>query len=520
MKHALKIILISALCGALSLSSMATVSAIEKSNANNSGIPKGAVVRPGEKLGGNLIYDGFSSDPATIKKSGSYGMVYEISEAKNISDCASPFSNFNVFSIGSDPKSIFLREAGRLTPTGDVYTIEPGGGLEVSSSRTDTESWQHSASVELEVGGKILGVGTNVKTKYEFTYQKEVSVTKGVTVHAANLTTDKIQSYQYGILSDVYAVQRTGWNTQWYKKGALIFVGSDKDKLAKWYSAPAAGCYRSADFLTISMPRSQGAVKVSEYPAGDSTDMKTSCVNPVVSDNATLYGRLSNGPGIKYFLETDEKVSRGTCLKLTGVHISNGTTQYSQLAVIQPSKRGCPVEPTFLCTDTAKSAWVETSEVVREAPEPLQLGTWNGGDSFMLSPMDHPGKYLNVYRGINADRKPPSGITLTNTWRLVLHGSLWSMEMYYATIKGYACLDRDNGSAGGNRSYIDRCNNHVDQRYQIIFAGQNTFYVRASSDTAKCLSSKPVQQADLNFAPCSTSDRTLRWSFSKVPGRS
>jgi Ricin-type beta-trefoil lectin domain len=468
--------------------------------------PKGEPVRPGEDLGGDLVYDGFTDK--NIRQFGAHAMVYRYPTITTQAECTTQAKETSFPKVNAFPKEpasddIYLREVGEFSPTGDAVTLYPGGEHKVGSSRTDSESWEHSTSIETEITIKLI---VKVTAKYEFKYNKTVSTTKSDETTAKNLTSNKIQDWAYGIFTDIYTLQQSPWRIAWHEQGVPIFAGDEKKAVARWTSAPKAGCYRSADFSTFSAPRSKGPGVVGERLVKKNDK---SCTHEVTSQDVTIHPGKDGDKVPNLEKDVSVKINQGTCLTTTGKKHNVGNNSYFQLNKAKKQNGECVEDPDVLCNGYY---WINSTEISKVNAKPAPLSQWSNGNRFILRQPQMGAKYQLVtgdekdslvYHKYSSD-DPPND----HQWKIIEKNGYWQLEKTGGTRNG-KCLEYNQKNAS-----TENCSGAQDQQFQLMHAGDKDFYLRAKGHPEKCLRS--TQESSIAaFEDCNSDAAGQKWTFAK-----
>ncbi|SDM82410.1 hypothetical protein [Allokutzneria albata] len=343
--------------------------------------PRAAWHQPGDRRGGVLVFDGFTD--RNLSRVGLFSMIYHLPGLTDNKSCFGVVSNskwpkedWDYFAADAHTtKRVHLREEREFDPVGPVETVRPNVTKEVSSDRSVTQKWEYSAGLSL--GG--VGLVEAITATGGFSYSKEVTVSKGESASVTNVSQTDVQEYSYGIYRDVYVVQQRPWRVMWApEKGSPFFAGDEFGAVARWFPVPQKGCYRTAQFSTVTVPRAKGFGLVGEYPVD--RQPVDSCRNAVNTDNAQVF-RKTTTAGLPVFTPIG-KVARGTCFTLSGAEHKATGQLFTQVIKLDKVNGACPENPAALCEE---NLWVDDSHISDPQVTPPPLRSWGTGTELKIS---------------------------------------------------------------------------------------------------------------------------------------
>lgn len=463
-------------------------------------------------LGGELVFDGGHSE--ALSSHGFYAMIYlyrNITDETACQNLSQQWKPQDVQFFRKDGKSnpFFRTKERKFHGTDPAFPLHPQTSKEYYVENSVTESWEHSVGISVTVGtGESSPVKAEVTASYSFTYQNQVSTTKGEKTIINNVTNDQVIFYQYGITRDVFAMQVNPWRAMWVKEGDRLDVGDDHNAIARWYSVKEDGCYRIGMFSPFSFPRKGelepiGKVHQKKYQQGQG--VAAQCPMHVNGANVHPARKTTDENGVTTFEPVTTKKLDGECLTLQNEwNDDTGDTYYK----------------TNVVGDDGGYLWVNENDIKfqnpGEAHKAKPLRGWEAGTIFSLRPKRDTTLAIKAYEDANhwktyfgkVDPEPDN----RSKWKLTATKTPGYWQFRNVEFPN-SCLDVDERASTITR---EQCAEHDDQKFRVINAGDGTHYIQEKRGSGTyCFGSYGVPKEGEyvgNKAPDGTSEDLL-WNL-------
>ncbi|GAA3639797.1 hypothetical protein GCM10022267_27800 [Lentzea roselyniae] len=460
-----------------------------------------------DRLGGKRVFDGAQSED--IAALGYHGMVYLHDKVKTENSCQKMQENANwkndVKRFRNDKRlnPVFRSAVGKLKSDERPFAVFPNQTITHTTEHAKTETWQRSASLTLTVEFDFEVVKTSVAATYSTSYQKEISVAKGKQIDAPNKTANKVIYYQYGIAYDVFSVQETPWRAEWHLTGEKIMVGDDATAIARWYTVPEDGCYRSAVFSSISLPSAETLMPVAQMPftPGQTTapPIEEACPMSISGEDVYPYHWV-NVDDDRYLLpdaydeESEEEkkpFENGKCVLRSasnGVHEEDGTVFYEISE--QDSEGG------YYFVDARD---VKFNSPAAEKSRPLP--GWQTGTAFRLQPVTAKDLAVGAKGGgvysLLTEAKDDSA-----KWRAETSAEAPGKWRFFSVAVSDACLE-----VGSRRQAVFEggcsADNTEPQFFRPVLTGDGRFYLHSTAFLEACITiAEPTAGAGVVVRNC------------------
>ncbi|GAA3684017.1 hypothetical protein GCM10022267_83560 [Lentzea roselyniae] len=464
------------------------------------------------------MYDGFVAGDQT--KYGDYSLIYYYPEDEIKKDECETFTeqwrkedernriDIKRFRFDGKLNPVYMREKNRFVLTGTPMELPPNGKRIYETTVSRTHSASVSYSVRMTQGMTMGAIKGEMEAKFEAKYEFSVTSVTKETKEQTNPSAQYTRVYNSGIYRDVVAMQQQPWRAKWYEYGSFIYAGNDHGAFARWYKVRKQGCYRTAVFDTIIMPKNTEVRLIGEYISTGAQDTaKTKCPNQAMGEDPWAYEKTTmelvddeEYPFPEEFTVFTQKKSLKpvggdkvpVCLVLSG-RVNDETGELYR-EVLEPAD--------------FKGLWVLEDEIADSDGKPKPLPGWGAGTVVSLQSAADSTWAVKLNEGNEVTMvKVADAVDPAAKWKLeTREDGVWTFRNIS---KPDRCLDFDWPVV----KHWECTESWMDQRFHLLLHQDRTFYIQERTNPKQLMNVRdnPITEKSWPFMGDVKEEDTYRW---------